>query len=98
MLNTLRYTQGKIHGIYLGNIYGIHPKPKIRKSIFLQGQEISYFSAAVSGSISYFLMFLGVGFLHGNVSSFGIRFFVSCCDAKFPRFDSFFRTSMVFTG
>ena len=34
----------------------IHPKPKIRKSFFLQGQEISYFSAAVSGSISYFLM------------------------------------------
>ena len=43
----------------------------------------------MSGSISYFLMFLGVGFLHGNVSSFGIRFFVSCCDAKFTRFDSF---------
>ena len=50
----------------------------------------------MSGSISYFLMFLGVGFLHGNVSSFGIRFFVSCCDAKFPRFDSLFRTSILF--
>ena len=59
MIGHTHHTAIKQHSSTIAE-FDIHRKPKIRKSVFLHGQEISYFSAAVSGSISYFLMFLGV--------------------------------------
>ena len=59
MIGHTHHTAIKQHSSTIAE-FDIHRKPKIRKSVFLHGQEISYFSAAVSGSISYCLMFLGV--------------------------------------